>query len=200
MATAGGNERQWIERAGGNKAWSAFSILRGEFAVFRWTMCRCFSACISFIVWAAACRTSVLLCANLTWEKKKKKTPHQAHFVWLIGFPQWLIHRCCLDTSDKFDWVLMWSTDFSICPMTVVVSVPWKLSKACSCLQFNCFKNQSRRSRRGRVESWKKKRSFEERFACDPGLVIVSDFLAEKLEEAPVPSIMFFREISEGGR
>lgn len=52
-----------------------------------------FSVCISFTVWAAACRTSVLLCSNLT---RKGKKMHQAHFVWLIGFLQWL-RRCRQD-------------------------------------------------------------------------------------------------------
>lgn len=42
-----------------------------------------FSVSISFTVWAAACRTSLLLHGNPT-----RKETHQAHFVWLISYPQ----------------------------------------------------------------------------------------------------------------
>lgn len=199
MVTAGGNERQWIEQAGGNKAWSVFSILRGEFAVFGWTMCRCFSACISFIVWAAACRTSALLCANLT---SKKKNTHQAHFVWLIGFPPvsnslTLSPRHIRQVWSSFDVIRR----FQYLPNDYGRFSPLNGARQSSLLsQFNCFENQSRHREKDEFESWKKKRSFEGRSACDPGLVIVSDFLAEKSEEAPILSVMFFGEISEGCR
>lgn len=124
-------------------------------------------------------------CSVAIWLVKKT---HQAHFVWLIGFPRWLMRgrQGIRQVWSGFDVIRR----FQYLPNDCCRFSPLNReeSKAHSCLNLIGSKIKAGAEN---GTSWKK-RSFEERSASDPGLVIVSDFLAEKKEEAAFPSMMFF--------
>lgn len=143
-----------------------------------------FSVCISFTVWAAACRTSLLHCGTLT-----QKETHQAHFVWLIGYPP---VTNAAPPRHQTSLIKFW------CDPPISIFAQWLLSflfswtalcEASLLSQFNWFKNQSRH----REWDTLKKESFEECADSDPGLVIVSESRNRRR-----PSVMFFGENKRG--
>lgn len=151
-----------------------------------------FSVCISVTVWAAACRTSVLLCGNLT--QKEKNTP--GSFCLADWIPSVTNALCWYQTT--FDQVLMWTADFNICPIPAVLPLPLD-SALQSLLLFQLwFKNQSGHGKWDELKV--ETRSCEQCAASDPGLVIVWDFLAENWSRPRVPLLMFFRETSISDR
>lgn len=130
-----------------------------------------FSVCISFTVWAAACRTSLLLRGNLT-----RKETHQAHFVWLIGYPP--VTNAALPRHQT-SLIKFWcDPPISIFAQRLLsfLSPERHSAKLRSCLNLIGSKIKVGTENGTR---WKKE-SSRNALASDPGLVIVSEFLAEK--------------------
>lgn len=148
-----------------------------------------FSVCISFSVWAAACR-SLLLCVGLTLKKK-----HTRH-TWLIEFPQWLMHSCRdirqvwsgFDVIRRFQYL-----PNDCCHFSPLNNTPQSSLSS----QFNWFKNQSRHREWDGLK--KKKKKLRGTFCPDPGLVIVSDFFwLSNRRRPPFLRWCFLGEMSTG--
>lgn len=182
MATADRNGDNHLSEQKGIKPALVSAYYTGNWLCYDEQCADAFSVCISFTVWAAACRTSVLLRGNLT-----RKETHQAHFVWLIGYPP---VTNAVPPRHQTSLIKFW------CDLPISIFAQWlllflffwtALCEASLLSQFNWFKNQSRH------REWDtKKGSFEECVDSDPGLEIVSE--SRNRRRPAIPSIMFSGE------